>query len=315
MTWELGESLLGEDTELGMRSEKDRELQAGRDLISAVWKLSDGKAKDRFKDEEWSSKMIAHLLSPFNGGYLDFITTRNRYHIFWNQGAKKDVLGLAWWTFKVRAHEAQHMRDWSWLRWVYGLPHLLLLVCLGLFIAFGGWWALACTGMLFGALGIAYAMPRQPAWFFTWAGAGCAACIAIGFWKTDLAALWLIVGALCASPALNWLGAAIGRGWGEMRAYRISVAINYWRHGSITGSTLEWIVKHFTGSAYYWMLPWSSQWLSSKLCRPVTEHSILEQPWAKTVFSVMLTNGLVCEPVREQFGSKLKNMQLKQTKR
>ena len=41
----------------------------------------------------------------------------------------------------------------------------------------------------------------------------------------------------------------------ELRGYTMSLAINYWRHGSIQDSSIDWVVKAFTGWGYYRMCP------------------------------------------------------------
>jgi len=253
--------------------------------------------KDRFKEEEKSSAILAHLVAPFNPDYMRYNTTRNYNQIFWGAGRKLQVLAREWWTFKTRAHEGQHMVDWSWLKWIYGLPHLLFLALLIPFFIYGKLWALACFGMLVAGLGLGYLWPRKKAWFFTWTALGMGACIGIGVWKVPWSMLWLGAGALCASPLLNWIGAAAGRAIGEIRGYTVSMACNYWRYGSVQQSTIDWIVKQFVGGSYYFMLPWKSiiTKVLNRQIKKIEDGRILKNPWAAEVHSIMRDTGIAPE--------------------
>ena len=44
-----------------------------------------------------------------------------------------------------------------------------------------------------------------------------------------------------------------GRAWIEFRGYKTSLAVYYWLHGK--KHDIDFIVKQFTGSGYYWMMP------------------------------------------------------------
>ena len=272
------------------------EIKAGDLLIDLCQKEFGEDSQDHYKEDEKSSKVLAHLSAPFNPRYLSFTTTRGN-SIYWSAGNKADVLNREWWTFKVRAHEGQHMWDWPWLKWVYGLPHLLLIAFLIPFVVFGKLWALACIGMLLAGLGIGYIFPRNKAWFFPWSIAGAAACVGIGIWKTQWATVWLGAGALCVTPALNWLGFAMGRAIAELRGYTISMACNHWRYGHINRSTVDWIVRHFTGPSYYFMLPW--KWLATKLVlrqiKKIEDGRILKSPWANKVYAIMRETNIAPE--------------------
>ena len=41
----------------------------------------------------------------------------------------------------------------------------------------------------------------------------------------------------------------------ELRGYTMNLVINLWKYGSIRESTVDWIVRQFTGPAYGWMWP------------------------------------------------------------
>jgi hypothetical protein len=49
----------------------------------------------------------------------------------------------------------------------------------------------------------------------------------------------------------------------ELRGYMMTMAINYWRYGSVKGSTVEWIAQQFTSSGYYYMWPFKQSILDS----------------------------------------------------
>jgi len=48
---------------------------------------------------------------------------------------------------------------------------------------------------------------------------------------------------------------APGRRNAEMRGYTMSMAVNFWRYGSIRPETIEFYKNQFTGSGYYFMWP------------------------------------------------------------
>jgi len=235
-----------------------QERLAGDLLIKAVRNMCGKGISDRYKDYVRSEHVKAWLSAPFNPHYMDYTTTVGRGAINWRQGSRRDVEQREWWTFKVRAHEGQHMTDWPWLKWVYGLPHLLALVALVLFCVFTGWSGLLCTAFLVGGLALGYVMPKRSWWFIGWTALGLAACTAIAIWQTGWHALWILGAGLCISPLLNWLGAAWGRAIAELRGYTLSLAINYWRYGTVTTASIDWVVQAFTSGAYYYMLPWKA---------------------------------------------------------
>ena len=46
-----------------------------------------------------------------------------------------------------------------------------------------------------------------------------------------------------------------GRAWLEYRGYRMTAAVNWWLTGNRVNTV--WLERQFTGSAYYWMCPFS----------------------------------------------------------
>ena len=79
-------------------------------------------------------------------------------------------------------------------------------------------------------------------------------CLVLGavlpflFWSTW--PLWLLIGLVFAAPLPS-----PGRMGYEMRGYTMSMAVNYWRKGSITDEQKRDIEENFTGPDYYFMWP------------------------------------------------------------
>lgn len=71
------------------------------------------------------------------------------------------------------------------------------------------------------------------------------------YWKPALFALGFLL------FALPW--PSPGRRDIERRGYKMSMAVNYWRYGTIRETQIEWILTKFTRSYYYWMYPFSSK--------------------------------------------------------
>jgi hypothetical protein len=271
-----------------------QEIEAGNLLIELIKKDISPDARDYFKEEQTSSKVLAHLCAPFNPKYMRYNTSRNGHDIYWGEGRKEEVLSRDWWATKVRAHEGQHFWDWKWLKWLYGMPHLLFILFLILFMIFGRLWGVYASAMMIGCLGVAYIWPKKKAWFYSWAGLGGLLCIVFAIWKTQWDAFWLAGAFICLSPLLNWCGAAWARALGEFRGYTISMAMNYWKRGSILPDTITWIADHFTSGDYYWMLPWKKyvMWRLKRNAERIVNGKILKRPWAKKVHGVLIKAGV-----------------------
>jgi hypothetical protein len=275
------------------------EVKAGNLLIDMIKRDISPKHQDKFKAEERSSKVLGYLLAPFNPRYYAFNTTRYP-DIFWGDhpGRKESVTRRDWGRTKTRAHEGVHMWDrkrfWWLFNIMYGAPHSLAPLFLIPFLILGGWWALAGLGCMVAGTAIGYIMARKKWWFFPWVILGVVAGVGLSIWKVQWQTFWLGGFALCASPALNFLGASYYRAWAEFRGYTMSIACNYWRHGNVLDSTLDWIVKHYTGGNYYWMLPWKGhvRKVFAKRIETIKNGSVLEDPIFKKVHSIMLVTGL-----------------------
>jgi hypothetical protein len=96
---------------------------------------------------------------------------------------------------------------------------------------------------------------------------------------------WLTLLALLALLAIwfsNWWLLCLGwliclaplpayfRAQEEFEAYRMSMAINYWRYGSIQPNSLNWLARQFYGSNYYFMWPFKTAVLK-RLLKEVEE--------------------------------------------
>ena len=63
---------------------------------------------------------------------------------------------------------------------------------------------------------------------------------------------------------------SLGRAVIEMRGYAMNIAINMWRHGSVTSETMTAILKEFTGLSYYRMWPNKKdveKWMEESIAR------------------------------------------------
>lgn len=164
----------------------------------------------RYKDESWSSKVIAALVWLFNRNYMKSYTTTRYPRVYFP--SRKYVEENPKRAVKILAHEFVHLWDRKqkgvWFSFSYALPQLLALILL--------------------------VVPVMLSFFCSW-------------WVAALAALPVFLFAL-PIPAywrMRW----------ECRGYTMNAAMNFWRYGSITDSTIEWVVEEFTGWAYYKMWP------------------------------------------------------------
>jgi hypothetical protein len=93
-----------------------------------------------------------------------------------------------------------------------------------------------------------------------------------------------------------------GRTRAEMRGYAMSMAMNFWRHGSIDQGTKDYIAVHFTGWSYYRMCPntrkvqveldaWAAQISSGEILKGVDK-----QPFAD-IYALLQEKGVVAAGV------------------
>jgi hypothetical protein len=164
----------------------------------------------RYKDESWTSKLLAVLVWIFNRTYMTTYTT-TRYPLVYFP-SREFVESNPKRAVKILAHEFVHLWDRKYeglfFSFSYAMPQLLALVFLALpitLIFFKPWWVVLITAIP----AIVCAMPIPSYWRMKW----------------------------------------------EMRGYSMSMAMNYWRYGSIQDSTIKHITSQFTGWPYYKMWP------------------------------------------------------------
>ena len=171
----------------------------------------------RYKNESWSSKVLAVIAWIFNRRYLtDFTTTRYPRVYFPSRQYIADAPRRA---FKILMHEFVHL----WDRRVEGFRHVLgycfpqiCAVALLLFFA---------AALIVGATVDAFGPYR-----------------------------WIVAGPLLlvALASLAPLPAPF-RTRAEIRGYSMNMALNLWRYGGIVPGTKKWIADHFVGWEYYRM--------------------------------------------------------------
>jgi len=75
----------------------------------------------------------------------------------------------------------------------------------------------------------------------------------------------------------------------EMRGYAMSIAVNYWRHGSVDIETyMPWLLGTFTGPVYYFMWPFKRSVRKQLLAwqKKIEDGSILEGPGSEPFVAV-----------------------------
>jgi hypothetical protein len=215
--------------------------------------------QDLFK-ENHPERVLTHLVKPFNPSYPKFTRTKSGGSISWGLGWKDSVRSGEWNATVIRAHEGQHMWDWKRLKFLfpvlYGLPHCLAPLFLLPYCILGGLWALISVGSILAGLGLAYARPGSPRWFYPWAISGSLVGLAISVVKLHWLTAYLAGFYGLLSPLANYLGAAYGRAWLEIRGYTIELAALYWKRGFLLESDVTRIVGLLSGPAYYYAMPW-----------------------------------------------------------
>jgi len=245
------------------------------DRFFAVERAKYGKANYRFKQDHFSSKLIAFYLRPFNPTYLDQYTT-TRYPDTYFPGRKKaDEESM----LATEYHENVH----KWDRWKqgpkfsigYAFPQLFAapFILAAVFLAgplgwagFGSLLVLFHLGLLVLALsagkgdpsdGYAGAVPSTAARvaFFILAGLGGAACIGGSVIGGGLFSLLWLGAALFLSPwplKSRWRRDAELRGY-TMSLYRIWVRYRDSWNEEWFERALKQYVRAFTGPAYFYM--------------------------------------------------------------
>jgi len=73
----------------------------------------------------------------------------------------------------------------------------------------------------------------------------------LAFWN-----LWFLLFLVCALPIPS-----PGRAWAELRGYRMTMAVYYWKSGQKVDT--KWMTEQFVGPSYYYMWPFRG-WLMKK---------------------------------------------------
>lgn len=113
------------------------------------------------------------------------------------------------------------------------------------------------------------------------------ALLAIAAVMTIWTGPWGLLGLTPLVLALPW--PSPGRKNIELRGYMMSMAVNYWRYGSIREQTVEWIAGQFTGSAYYFMWPFGGD-IRAKLwqaARDIESGKVLNDPVFREVHDIV----------------------------
>jgi len=141
----------------------------------------------RYKDESWSSKLIAALCWIFNRRYMtDFTTTRYPRVYFPSQ---KYVQQNPRRAAKILSHEFVHLWDRKqkgrWFSLSYALPQiagvvlLLTLLVVGFFLPVSKWWIALAIGVP-----MLYCLAPTPAyWRMRAEMRGYAASMAVNYWR------------------------------------------------------------------------------------------------------------------------------------
>jgi len=176
----------------------------------------------RYKNESWSSKVLAVLVWIFNRDYLKKYTTTRYPRVYFP--SREFVSGNTTRAFKILMHEFVHLWDRKskgWFRFTLGylFPQILALVFLVLLV-----------------VALVAPTPGPVAWI-KWV---VVAVLGIGT---------LVSVAPLPAPLRTKL---------ELRGYAMNLAVNFWRHGSIRESSFDWIIPKFTGWDYYRMWPYEN---------------------------------------------------------
>lgn len=140
----------------------------------------------RYKDESWSSKVIAVLVWLFNRNYMKSYTTTRYPRVYFP--SRKYVTDSPKTAVKILAHEFVHLWDrkekGAWFSFSYALPQLLTLFFLVVPVVlsfFCSWWV-----SLLGAVpALLCAMPLPAYWRMKWECRGYTMSACMNLWRYD----------------------------------------------------------------------------------------------------------------------------------
>ena len=250
------------------------------------------KFKVAFKDESTFQKVCGFFSQPFNPNYMTrYTTTLGSTVYFPSKAFYQSDPGR---SFGILAHEFVHLTDEkaSVLSSVaYGLPQLLALVGVLLYIIFGNVTAWPLL-VLIGGLVLSLFLARLSTVVF-WIMLGLSVVgtgVLAGFF-TRWPSYFLLETVILLLPWPSpW------RVKSEMRGYAMSLAVAQWQSGSLQSAALaELIRQNFTGSSYYFM-SWSSQTIDAAILNvlaQVAQGTIQASAPYSTVYEYMRANSLL----------------------
>jgi len=226
----------------------------------------------KFKDESKFMWLIDRVIARlFNPTFMTRFTTTIGSTIYFTSEASVLLNQLP--RAKTMAHEFVHAYDkkkhglikydlaylFPQILAVPALPHLL-------------------PGLLLGAL--------MPGMISAWVTIGLATLTTtllgfflLGPWTLILLAFLVFAAPIPAYWRMKW----------EVRGYTMSMAMNYWKHGSIMPSTIEWMATHFTSMNYYAMWPFKKSMIKrlNQAADDIRSGKVLEDPIFRQVHNAM----------------------------
>lgn len=211
------------------------------------------------KRDSYAMNLADGIVYPFNPGFLDRYITTLIGDVFFPKGSiERSPLH----ALEVAGHEFIHAHDAKRLTFpIFAALYLsfisVFLVFLVLYGFLGSLFALIPFGwaaLYLASVKISFALRRFTG--FPLLVASLIAAVGLSFWDDGWGALWLLGAIVFLAPL-----PAIGRTWAELRGYGGSITFEL----ALFGRTdIDRKVSQFTGSAYYWMMPFAG-WVAKKL--------------------------------------------------
>ena len=134
---------------------------------------------------------------------------------------------------------------------------------------------------------------HKPAFNFTYLlpqiGAFLALPAILAVWFSN----WFLLFLVALILVLPWPASA--RRNAELRGYTMSMAINFWRYGTVSEDTKVWITENFTGWSYYKMWPFNMRKQIDAAVKDITNGAVFKWEHAepyKEVHDLMQEKGL-----------------------
>jgi hypothetical protein len=214
--------------------------------------------KIRYKNESRLMRLLAVLAYPFNESFADgYITTLGSTVYF---PSREDVEQSYGHSADTLAHEGVHIfdaqRHGAWFTLSYALNQAALLPLMVAFAILGSWIPVAAlvggTVLAYSALWLMMKLTSNRnarRWtFFVIVGLAGLSYLALSVW---IAHWWTILGVVAFAPLLP-VSSLLRAKW-EYRGYAMGIAMQYWKHGSVSDAHIEQRIGTFTGPDYYFM--------------------------------------------------------------